>query len=124
MRELSAKVQPAVPTSRGLIEHATLGDGDEPAVLVIHGTPGGYDQGLCIALRAGPLSLRVIAPSRPGYLGTALDVGKTRATRPMPMRTSSTRCRFARRRSWHCRVVDPRRSSSPRTTPIAAPRWC
>ena len=64
-------------TSRGLIEHATLGDGDEPAVLVIHGTPGGYDQGLCVALRAGPLSLQVIAPSRPGYLGTALDVGKT-----------------------------------------------
>ena len=100
-----------MPTSRGLIEHATLGDGDEPAVLVIHGTPGGYDQGLCMALRAGPLSLRVIAPSRPGYLGTASMSVRPRATRPMPMRTSSTRCRFARRRSWHCRVVELRRSA-------------
>ena len=66
-----------MPTSRGLIEYATLGDGEEPAVLVIHGTPGGYDQGLMMALRIGPWSLHVIAPSRPGYLGTALDVGKT-----------------------------------------------
>ena len=30
-----------------------------------------------MALRVGPLRLRVIAPSRPGYLGTVLDVGKT-----------------------------------------------
>jgi pimeloyl-ACP methyl ester carboxylesterase len=46
-------------------------------VLFIHGTPGGYDQGLITALRIGTDRLRVIAPSRPGYLGTALDVGKT-----------------------------------------------
>ena len=67
----------SVPTSRGLIEYATTGDSGGPAVLVIHGTPGGYDQGLITALRIGPERLRVIAPSRPGYLGTALNVGKT-----------------------------------------------
>jgi pimeloyl-ACP methyl ester carboxylesterase len=67
----------SVSTSRGLIEYATVGDGGGPAVLVIHGTPGGYDQGLITALRIGPWRLNVIAPSRPGYLGTPLDVGKT-----------------------------------------------
>jgi pimeloyl-ACP methyl ester carboxylesterase len=67
----------SVATGRGLMEYATLGDDDDPAVLVIHGTPGGYDQGLITALRIGSSRLRVIAPSRPGYLGTALGVGKT-----------------------------------------------
>jgi pimeloyl-ACP methyl ester carboxylesterase len=60
-----------------LIEYVSLGADSGPAVLVIHGTPGGYDQGLMTASRIGPGRLRVIAPSRPGYLGTALDVGKT-----------------------------------------------
>jgi pimeloyl-ACP methyl ester carboxylesterase len=54
-----------------------MGDGDGPAVLFIHGTPGGYDQGLMTALRIDPWGLRAVVPSRPGYLGTALDVGKT-----------------------------------------------
>lgn len=67
----------SAPTSQGLIEYATMGDSGGPAVLVIHGTPGGYDQGLITALRIGPERLRVIAPSRPGYLGTVLSVGKT-----------------------------------------------
>jgi pimeloyl-ACP methyl ester carboxylesterase len=67
----------SLPTGRGLIEYATLGDDDDPPVLVIHGTPGGYDQGLLTASRVGSGQLRFIAPSRSGYLGTALSVGKT-----------------------------------------------
>jgi pimeloyl-ACP methyl ester carboxylesterase len=46
--------------------------GEGPAVLVIHGAGGGFDQGLDIGdglIRAG---FRVIAPSRFGYLGTPL----------------------------------------------------
>ena len=42
-------------------------------VLFIHGTPGGYDQTTSIE------GFRVLAPSRPGYLRTPLDVGRTPA---------------------------------------------
>jgi pimeloyl-ACP methyl ester carboxylesterase len=54
----------------GPIEFAEAGEG--PAVLVVHGAGGGFDQGLDIGeglVRAG---FRVIAPSRFGYLGTPL----------------------------------------------------
>jgi pimeloyl-ACP methyl ester carboxylesterase len=66
-----------VQTERGPIEYAALGTG-YPA-LFLHGTPGGYDQvyaatKLAIA-RGQPQLLRVIAPSRPGYLRTPLSVG-------------------------------------------------
>jgi pimeloyl-ACP methyl ester carboxylesterase len=46
-------------------------------VLVSHGTPGGYDQGLMIAEFLGYNRLRFIAISHPGYLGTPLEVGRT-----------------------------------------------
>ncbi|MDQ4133431.1 MAG: alpha/beta hydrolase [Actinomycetota bacterium] len=48
-------------------------DGQGPPVLFVHGSPGGSDQG---ALMGGFLvssGLRVIAPSRPGYLRTPLS---------------------------------------------------
>lgn len=51
----------------GPVEVAVVGDG--PALLAVHGQPGGYDQALALARVAGP-GWRVIAPSRPGYLGT------------------------------------------------------
>lgn len=56
-------------TSAGDIEYAEIGDG-EP-MLVIHGAGGGYDQGLLIASDLGK-DCRVIAPSRFGYLKTAV----------------------------------------------------
>ncbi len=62
-----------VTTRRGVVEYAERGDG--PPLLVVHGTPGGCDQGLLLGetFRAG--GFRVIAPSRPGYLGTPLATG-------------------------------------------------
>jgi 2-hydroxy-6-oxonona-2,4-dienedioate hydrolase len=57
-------------TPCGPIEYAVTGDG--PPVLVVHGSGGGYDQGLDFG---GPLAksgLRIIAMSRFGYLGTPL----------------------------------------------------
>lgn len=54
-----------VDTERGTIEVATRGSGYP--VLVLHGTPGGYDQALLFGDDA-----QVIAPSRPGYLRTPL----------------------------------------------------
>jgi pimeloyl-ACP methyl ester carboxylesterase len=45
-------------------------------LLVLHGTPGGSDQGVVAAELLG-VDARVIAPSRPGYLGTPLSTGRT-----------------------------------------------
>jgi pimeloyl-ACP methyl ester carboxylesterase len=68
-----------VQTARGPIEFAAIGAG-YPA-LYLHGTPGGYDQAYNAAKlaieRGQPQLLRVIAPSRPGYLRTPLSVGAT-----------------------------------------------
>jgi 2-hydroxy-6-oxonona-2,4-dienedioate hydrolase len=66
-------------TARGPVEYAIIGSG-VPA-LMVHGTPGGYDQiyelmKLGIA-RGEPQHLRAIIPSRPGYLRTPLSVGDT-----------------------------------------------
>ncbi len=64
-----------VETSQGPIETAIVGQG--PAVLVIPGCPGGYDQGLIAARLAYGHSFKFIALSRPGYMGTPLRVGDT-----------------------------------------------
>ncbi len=50
-------------------------EGEGSPVLVIHGAPGGYDQGLAIAEGLGLEGFHVAAPSRPGYLGTPLATG-------------------------------------------------
>lgn len=54
----------------GAIEFAESGDG--PAVLLSHGAGGGFDQGLDLGRAFLGDKFRVIAPSRFGYLGTAL----------------------------------------------------
>ena len=54
----------------GPIEFAEAGDG--PAVLVVHGAGGGFDQGLDLGETFVGDGYRVIAPSRFGYLGTPL----------------------------------------------------
>jgi pimeloyl-ACP methyl ester carboxylesterase len=64
-----------VETAQGPIETAIVGRG--PAVLVIPGCPGGYDQGLIAARLAKGHSFKFIALSRPGYMGTPLVVGDT-----------------------------------------------
>lgn len=58
-----------IETTAGALEYAIAGDG--PPLMMIHGTGGGFDQGLLFAagLRAG--GFRIIAPSRFGYLGSA-----------------------------------------------------
>jgi len=58
-----------VQTEAGLIEYAAGGAG--PAVLIVHGAGGGYDQGLLIARMVGD-GFRWIAMSRFGYLRTPL----------------------------------------------------
>jgi pimeloyl-ACP methyl ester carboxylesterase len=57
-------------TRHGLIEYTTWGEG--PAVLVVHGAGGGYDQGISIARAYGGAGFHWISPSRFGYLRTPL----------------------------------------------------
>lgn len=54
-------------TDCGVIEYGDEGNG--VPVLVIHGSGGGYDQGLAIGRGLGE-AFRIIAPSRFGYLNT------------------------------------------------------
>jgi len=57
-------------TALGEVQVAVTGEG--PVLLVIHGQPGGYDQALALA-RICDGDMRVVAPSRPGYLETPAD---------------------------------------------------
>jgi pimeloyl-ACP methyl ester carboxylesterase len=69
------KTSSMAETSHGPIEYSSIGKG--PAVLLIHGTPGGYDQGILVAQVLNSQEFTFIALSRPGYLRTPLSVGKT-----------------------------------------------
>jgi pimeloyl-ACP methyl ester carboxylesterase len=62
-------------TARGPIEYCMWGEG--PAVLLLHGTPGGYDQSLAVSRLIGSRNSTFIAISRPGYLRTPLEVART-----------------------------------------------
>ena len=67
-----------IATERGEIEFALVGEG--VPLLSLHGTPGGYDQGL-VGIRAipenAPENTLTISVSRPGYRGTPLSSGAT-----------------------------------------------
>ena len=64
-------------TSFGALEYATIGMG-EP-VLTIHGAGGGFDQSIDITGALAERGYRLIAPSRFGYLGSALPADLTTA---------------------------------------------
>src|SRR5690242_7371727 len=78
-RRLMASLQAGsriVETAMGPVEYCMRGQG--PAVLVAHGSPGGYDQGLAFSKLVGGQQT-FIAVSRPGYLRTPLTTGETSA---------------------------------------------
>ncbi len=58
-----------VETSVGPVEYALAGSG--PPLLMIHGTGGGFDQGLLFAESVRDAGFRIVAPSRFGYLRSA-----------------------------------------------------
>jgi len=70
-REAIARLQAGskvAQTKAGAVEYAIEGDG--PAVLVVHGALGGYDQGLVAGRPLVEAGFKVIAVSRFGYLQT------------------------------------------------------
>src|SRR6185436_946748 len=62
-------------TACGPIEYAEMGEG--PAVLLVHGAGGGFDQGIEFAGELARSGYRVIAMSRFGYLRTPLPADAT-----------------------------------------------
>jgi len=64
-----------IQTALGPFEVADSGSG--PAVIVLHGTMGGWDQSANIARTIGEDGYRYLSVSRPGYLGTPLGSGRT-----------------------------------------------
>lgn len=74
LHELDAQSR-IITTSAGDLEVATSGPADGPPVLVLHGTPGGFDQGLVLGAAFSEPGDLIIAPSRPGYLRTPLATG-------------------------------------------------
>lgn len=64
-----------VQTTFGPMEYAAVGEGQP--VLAIHGAAGGFDQGLDMTGALAGQGYRVIAPSRFGYLRSAMPDGLT-----------------------------------------------
>lgn len=64
-----------VSTKAGRFEYAEAGEG--PPALSLHPAVGGWDVGLGMAAPLWANGVRVIAPSRPGYLGTPPQTGPT-----------------------------------------------
>lgn len=64
-------------TAVGPIQYSLVGD-DGPVILFAHGTPGGLDQSPLFSPESRP-GYRRLTPSRPGYLSTPLEVGRTPA---------------------------------------------
>jgi 2-hydroxy-6-oxonona-2,4-dienedioate hydrolase len=65
----SGKERGASIRAQGSLEYAVAGDG--PPLMMIHGTGGGFDQGLLFAAGLRRSGFRIVAPSRFGYLGSA-----------------------------------------------------
>ncbi|MCC6947414.1 MAG: alpha/beta hydrolase [Bradyrhizobiaceae bacterium] len=77
---LSIEPTPTIIRTRcGPIECAVSGEG--PAIVALHGGMGGHDQSWLLArsLLTDLHGFRIVAVSRPGYLGTPLGVGRTPA---------------------------------------------
>ena len=74
---VDTKINPKIiDTEKGKIEF-DITEGDLPTVLSIHGGLGGADQARVIASWVDKNKYRILCPSRPGYLGTPLESGKT-----------------------------------------------
>jgi 2-hydroxy-6-oxonona-2,4-dienedioate hydrolase len=54
----------------GAIEYGIAGEG--PPVIMLHGTGGGFDQGLSMTRRLAGMGHQIIAPSRFGYLRSSM----------------------------------------------------
>ena len=78
MSEIPELVAPSAgiaETELGPVQFATFGTG--APVLVVHGSPGGFDAAVAMASALPPTEFTAIVLSRPGYLGTELGDRRT-----------------------------------------------
>ncbi len=68
-----------VLTPLGEVRFVESGPPDGDPVLIVHGSPGGYDVAAVMGRFLARLGFRIVAPSRPGYPGTPLTEGTTTA---------------------------------------------
>ena len=110
-------------TQCGPIEYAEMGEG--PALLLVHGAGGGYDQALDFGLPLAGSGFCVIAMSRFGYLGTPLppdDASPAAQAMRMPPCSMLSICRM--RRFSVRPPVRRRPCNSPCGIATVARRWC
>ncbi len=69
-RHSDPQLSQIAPTRHGPMEYAIAGSG--PSLLMLHGTGGGFDQGLEMGAPLIEAGYRLIAPSRFGYLRTKM----------------------------------------------------
>jgi pimeloyl-ACP methyl ester carboxylesterase len=74
-RERLPSASRLLETPRGTVEYQLEGDG--PVVLLLHGSPGGYDQGIAIVHSLDLHGFTWLSLSRPGYRRTPLSSGET-----------------------------------------------
>jgi 2-hydroxy-6-oxonona-2,4-dienedioate hydrolase len=72
-RSRAAQGSTVIETPCGLIEYQDVGSGKP--LLAVHGSGGGYDQGMAFAYPLTSRGIRVIAMSRFGYLRTPMPEG-------------------------------------------------
>lgn len=72
-RELAGRSR-LVDTPRGIVEYGETGEG--PVLVAFHGTPGGFDQA-AVLRNLARRGFMILCPSRPGYLRTPLDTGRS-----------------------------------------------
>jgi len=65
-----------IQTRLGPVEYAWRGD-QGPVTVIVHGLPGGFDQGMAIAGWLSAAPCRFLCISRPGYLRTPISCGRT-----------------------------------------------
>ncbi len=65
-----------VPTAMGPVEYISIGPADGPVLLLSHGGGSGCDNAYLYDFLVNE-GIRIICPSKPGYLRTPLEAGKT-----------------------------------------------
>ena len=78
VRQLAAESE-MVETAAGQFEIVRARDASKESILLVHGSPGGYDQLLPLARNLSARGYQAVSVSRPGYLRTPLSVGGTPA---------------------------------------------
>ena len=75
MSDLANKDSQIATTEMGDVQYTDIGSG--PVILHSHGSPGGCDSGPLAFSRYTESGFRVVTPSRPGFVRTSLDIGRT-----------------------------------------------